>query len=73
MRPEPSEVAKRLGFGEITIARLEGRGRLSRLALTEAEIRERLYHAHLAHLLLPAGGNRGRSHSAGGRIRTFVG
>ena len=58
--PEPGEVAKRLGFGEITIARLDARGHLSRLALTEAEIRERLYHAHLAHVLSRAGGNRVR-------------
>lgn len=50
MQPQPDRVAARLGLDEPTIARLRARGRLERLALTEPEIRERLYRAHLAHL-----------------------
>jgi hypothetical protein len=48
VRPEPHQVAARLGFDATTIRRLEACGYLSRLALTDAELRERLYHAHLA-------------------------
>jgi hypothetical protein len=50
MRPEPNRVASRLGLDEPTIRRLAARGHLQRLALTEAQIRGRLYHAHLAQL-----------------------
>ena len=50
MRPEPHRVALRLGLGEATIRRLQARGYLRRLALSEPEIRERLYRAHLAYL-----------------------
>jgi hypothetical protein len=50
MRPEPQRVAARLGLDETTIRRLEARGYLSRLALSEPQIRARLYDAHLAHL-----------------------
>jgi hypothetical protein len=39
-----------LGLDEATIARLQASGQLSRLALTESEIHERLYRAHLAYL-----------------------
>jgi hypothetical protein len=42
-------VAAGLGIDEATIFGLEARGHLERLALTEAEIRERLYRAHLAY------------------------
>ncbi len=52
MQPHPDRVAARLGLDEATMARLRARGQLERLALTEPEIRERLYRAraHLAHL-----------------------
>ena len=50
MRPEPQQVAARLGLDEPTIRRLKARGHLCLLAQTESEIRARLYHAHLAHL-----------------------
>jgi hypothetical protein len=50
MQPHPDQVAARLGLDETTIARLRARGRLERLALTQPEIRERLYRAHLAYL-----------------------
>jgi len=43
-------VAARLGLDPTTIARLEARGHLSRLALTDAQIRNRLYRAHLAYM-----------------------
>jgi hypothetical protein len=56
MRPKPHRVAVRLGLDEATIGRLQARGYLGRLALTEPEIRERLYRAHLAYLLTRAGG-----------------
>jgi hypothetical protein len=63
MRPEPHHVAVRLGFDEATIRRLHARGHLSRLVLTEPEIRERLYHAHVADALARTGG------SGGGHVR----
>jgi hypothetical protein len=50
MRPEPRRTAERLGLDRRTIRWLEAHGLLQRLALTEPEIRARLYHAHLAHL-----------------------
>jgi hypothetical protein len=50
MRPQPHRVAALLGFDEPTIARLQARGFLDRLALTEPEIHERLYLAQLAYL-----------------------
>jgi hypothetical protein len=50
MCAEPDRVAARLGLDETTIARLRMPVRLDRLALTEPEIRERLYRAHLAYL-----------------------
>jgi hypothetical protein len=50
MRPEPREVAARLGLDATTIRRLEACGYLSRLALMEAEISERLYRAHLCYV-----------------------
>ena len=59
MQPEPHRVAARLGLDEPTIGRLEARGHLRRLALTEPQIRARLYCAHLAFLLARAGGKRG--------------
>ena len=55
MQPEPYRVAARLGLDEPTIGRLEARGHLGRLALTEPQIRARLYCAHLAFLLARAG------------------
>lgn len=48
MRSQPHSVAARLGLDGTTIHRLQARGHLPRLALTEPEIRKRLYHAHLA-------------------------
>jgi hypothetical protein len=48
--PEPHKVAARLGFDQKTIGRLETRGHLYRLALTDTEIHDHLYHAHLAYL-----------------------
>jgi hypothetical protein len=50
MQTNPDEVAARLGLDETTIARLRGHGQLERLALTQPEIGERLYRAHLAYL-----------------------
>jgi hypothetical protein len=50
MQPRSERVATRLGLDETTIARLQARGQLERLALTEPDIRERLYRAHLAYL-----------------------
>ncbi len=51
MQPEPHRVAARLGFDDTTIGRLAARGYLHRLALTEPQIRARLYRAHLAYQL----------------------
>jgi hypothetical protein len=51
MRPEPRRTAERLGLDQAAIRWLEAHGHLQRLALSEPEIRARLYHAHLAHLL----------------------
>jgi hypothetical protein len=50
MRPEAQRVAARLGLDEPTIRRLQARGYLSGPALSEPEIRERLYDAHLSYL-----------------------
>jgi len=47
MQPEPHLVAAHLGFDETTIDRLAARGHLRRMALTESQIRERLYQAHV--------------------------
>jgi hypothetical protein len=49
MQPEPHRVAARLGFDEATIGRLAARGHLRRLALTEPQIRARLYRGHVAY------------------------
>jgi hypothetical protein len=54
MRPEPHRVAASLGFDETTICRLAARGHLCRLALTEPQIRVRLYRAYDAYLLTRA-------------------
>jgi hypothetical protein len=59
MRTEPRQVAARLGLAETTIDRLQARGLLSRLAVTEREIRERLYRAHVAHVLTRSSGEGG--------------
>ena len=48
--PDPRSVAKRLGFDEAVVQRLEARGHLARLGLTEYEIRRRAYHAHRQHI-----------------------
>ncbi len=56
MHPEPQRVAARLGIDEPTIRRLAAGGYLSRLALTEPQIRARLYHGNLAHLRRHADG-----------------
>jgi hypothetical protein len=50
MQTHPDQVAARLGLDETTVARLRAHGQLERLALTQPEIRERLYRAHLAYL-----------------------
>jgi len=50
MELEPHRIAARLGFDEPTIRRLGAGGYLHRLALSEPQIRARLYRAHLAHL-----------------------
>jgi len=47
-RPDAEAVAKRLGLTEAVIRRLRARGKLQRLALRDADIRERLYAAHVA-------------------------
>jgi hypothetical protein len=47
MHPEPHQVAMRLGLDKATIGRLQACGYLSRLSLTDPEIRHRLYFAHL--------------------------
>ena len=46
--PDAEAVAKRLGLTEAVIRRLRARGKLQRLALREAEVRDRLYAAHVA-------------------------
>jgi len=51
MALDPRRVAIRLGFEPVTIARLRSGGHLSKLALTQAEIRRRLYRAHRRYLL----------------------
>jgi hypothetical protein len=56
MRLDPQQVAARSGLDQPTIRRLQERGYLRRLALTEPEMRARLYHAHLAHLRSQAAG-----------------
>jgi len=48
---DAESVAKRLGLPEALIRRLEARGQLRRLALSQTEIRERLYNAHRAFVL----------------------
>ena len=50
MRPEPRRTAERLGLDQRTIRWLEAHGHLQRLALTETEVRARLFQAHLTHL-----------------------
>jgi hypothetical protein len=52
---EPDRVAERLGLDPATIGRLQALGHLNRLALTDRQIRARLYDAHLVHLHSPRG------------------
>ena len=59
MNSDPHRVAARLGLDATTIGRLQERGHLSRLALTEPEIRERLYRAYLLYAFTQAGGKGG--------------
>ena len=47
-RNEPALVAERLGLTDLVVDRLRARGGLERLALSDREIRERLFSAHLA-------------------------
>ena len=47
-RPDAEAVAKRLGLTDAVIRQLRARGKLQRLALPDADIRERLYNAHLS-------------------------
>jgi hypothetical protein len=42
MATDPRIIAARLGVDELTVRRLQARGHLLRLDVTEAEIRERL-------------------------------
>lgn len=48
--PNPRRVAERLGLDETVVERLEARGHLARLGLTEYEVRRRVYHAHRQHI-----------------------
>ena len=48
--PDPRRVAERLGLDEAVVQRLEARGHLARLGLTEYEVRRRVYHAHRQHI-----------------------
>jgi hypothetical protein len=48
--PDPRRVAERLGLDEAVVQRLEARGHLARLGLTEYEVRRRVYHAHRQHV-----------------------
>jgi hypothetical protein len=57
MRPDLRRTAERLGLDRRTIRWFEAHGHLQRLALTEREIRARLYRAHLAHLRLDGAGD----------------
>jgi len=43
MAPDPKQTAARLGLDEVLLRRLEARGLLARLALTDSQVRERLY------------------------------
>ena len=47
MRTDPELIAARLGIDAAHVQRLQERGYLTRLELSEAEIRERLYTAHV--------------------------
>ena len=47
MRTDPELIAARLGIDAAHVQRLQARGYLTRLELSEAEIRERLYIAHV--------------------------
>jgi hypothetical protein len=58
MRPEAHVVTARMGLDGRTIRRLRARGYLSRLALSEQEIRERLYSAHIRYLRSQTGRRR---------------
>lgn len=51
MPTRSDHIAACLGLDEATIRRLQARGYLLTLDLTEAEARERLYRAHCRHLL----------------------
>lgn len=48
MARDPRTIAARLGIGETTVRRLQARGYLETLVVTDAEIRARLYRAHEA-------------------------
>ena len=47
MRTDPELIAARLGIDTPHVQRLQARGHLTRLELSDAEIRERLYTAHV--------------------------
>jgi hypothetical protein len=57
MSTDPHRTAARLGFDANTVRRLQGRGFLHGLALTETAIRERLYRAHRAWLIAQSNGD----------------
>jgi hypothetical protein len=46
---DPRSVAANLGFDAALIRRLDSHGHLAKLALSDAEIRRRLYEAHRTH------------------------
>jgi hypothetical protein len=48
MATDPRTIAARLEIGETSVRRLQARGYLRRLTLSDAEIRHRLYRAHRA-------------------------
>ena len=48
---DAEHVAKRLGLSEALIRRLQARGQLELFALSDTEIRKRLYNAHWAFVL----------------------
>ena len=54
---DPRSVAARLGFDTAVIRRLDSHGHLAKLALSDAEIRRRLYQGHRAHQQTPNGGS----------------
>ena len=61
---DPRRVAARLGFDQVVIRRLDSQGQLAKLALSDAEIRRRLYEGHRAHQQTSNGGSVQWAHRA---------